>query len=334
MTTEVLIPARVLLTEQPGDPPASSNNGFVYTKDNGGVTALYFEDDAGTVTQITGAGGAAGVSGTGASTRVAFWSGASALSSDATFVFDPAAGLTAGAADAVTNTVTNVLTLNHTTSGTPASSYAVGVLLRGQDASKTAGGDDMARVAARWTTATAASEASAFSVGLRAAGAAIPAVGSEQFQVSALGVISMVQGANTHTIGPYVSNAGSLSIIPNSDSLGIRMGSGAGYLAVYNSGSTTFVDAIASATKIAFRIGSTTYIDFTSSLLTLADPLNIVLGTTTGTKIGTATTQKLGFFNATPIVQPTVTGSRGGNAALASLLTQLASLGLVVDSSS
>lgn len=32
---------------------------------------------------------------------------------------------------------------------------------------------------------------------------------------------------------------------------------------------------------------------------------NIVLGTITGTKLGTATTQKLGLWNATPIVQPT-----------------------------
>lgn len=37
---------------------------------------------------------------------------------------------------------------------------------------------------------------------------------------------------------------------------------------------------------------------------TMNEGANIVLGTTTGTKIGTATTQKLGFFNATPIVQP------------------------------
>ncbi len=37
---------------------------------------------------------------------------------------------------------------------------------------------------------------------------------------------------------------------------------------------------------------------------TLADAANIALGTTTGTKIGTATTQKIGFFNATPVVQP------------------------------
>lgn len=42
---------------------------------------------------------------------------------------------------------------------------------------------------------------------------------------------------------------------------------------------------------------------------------------------------KLGFFAATPVVKPTVTGSRGGNAALASLLTAVASLGLVTDSS-
>ena len=32
---------------------------------------------------------------------------------------------------------------------------------------------------------------------------------------------------------------------------------------------------------------------------------NIILGTTTGTKIGTATTQKLAFYNSTPIVKPT-----------------------------
>jgi hypothetical protein len=41
-----------------------------------------------------------------------------------------------------------------------------------------------------------------------------------------------------------------------------------------------------------------------SSLLHLADAGNITVGATTGTKIGTATTQKLGFYNATPVVQP------------------------------
>ena len=49
--------------------------------------------------------------------------------------------------------------------------------------------------------------------------------------------------------------------------------------------------------------------------------------------IGTTTRDEVGFFSATPITRPTVTGSRGGNAALASLLTALANLGLIVDSS-
>jgi hypothetical protein len=40
-----------------------------------------------------------------------------------------------------------------------------------------------------------------------------------------------------------------------------------------------------------------------------------------------------GFFGATPVAKPTVTGSDGGNAAVASLLTGLASEGLVVNSS-
>lgn len=41
-----------------------------------------------------------------------------------------------------------------------------------------------------------------------------------------------------------------------------------------------------------------------NSSLEIADAKDIVLATTTGTKIGTATTQKLGFYNATPVVQP------------------------------
>ena len=42
----------------------------------------------------------------------------------------------------------------------------------------------------------------------------------------------------------------------------------------------------------------------------------------------------VGFHAASPIAKPTVTGSRGSNAALASLLTALASYGLITDSSS
>lgn len=40
----------------------------------------------------------------------------------------------------------------------------------------------------------------------------------------------------------------------------------------------------------------------------------------------------LGFHNSAPIAKPTITGAKGGNVALASLLTELANYGLVTDS--
>lgn len=45
---------------------------------------------------------------------------------------------------------------------------------------------------------------------------------------------------------------------------------------------------------------------------TISDTSNIVLGTGTGTKIGTATTQKLGFFNKAPVVQPVANADTSG----------------------
>lgn len=70
-------------------------------------------------------------------------------------------------------------------------------------------------------------------------------------------------------------------------------------------------DNLANALSIAE--GSTDYLTFVTTNssegitvqqhLTMADAKNIVLDSTTGTKIGTATTQKLGFYNATPIAQ-------------------------------
>jgi hypothetical protein len=59
----------------------------------------------------------------------------------------------------------------------------------------------------------------------------------------------------------------------------------------------TFATDTLTVTKIA----ATTL----TGLLTIADAIDIALDTTTGTKIGTATGQKLGFWNAAPIAQPT-----------------------------
>lgn len=43
--------------------------------------------------------------------------------------------------------------------------------------------------------------------------------------------------------------------------------------------------------------------------VTLSDGVNIATDTTNGSKIGTSASQKLGFWNATPIVQPTTAGA-------------------------
>lgn len=71
--------------------------------------------------------------------------------------------------------------------------------------------------------------------------------------------------------------------------------------------------APADVTGTAAILGSNTF----TGNQTLSN-VNLVLGTTTGTKIGTSTSQKLAFYNSTPIVKPT------GN-----ISTALTNLGLV-----
>lgn len=69
-----------------------------------------------------------------------------------------------------------------------------------------------------------------------------------------------------------------------------------------------------------------------STSLIMADAADVVLDTTTGSKIGTATNQKLGFFNATPVVQQTgyavPTDLATCISALTTLRTALNNLGL------
>jgi hypothetical protein len=60
---------------------------------------------------------------------------------------------------------------------------------------------------------------------------------------------------------------------------------------------------------------------------------DLVTDTTIGTKIGTGTTQKIGFFNATPVVQQAAvadaTDAASTQARLNDLLARLRTLGLI-----
>ena len=73
-------------------------------------------------------------------------------------------------------------------------------------------------------------------------------------------------------------------------------------------------------TTVNIRINGSDAFNVTSTVITYKDAINIAFNATTGTKIGTGTTQKLSFWNATPIVQPTtavaaatVVSGAGGN---------------------
>lgn len=56
--------------------------------------------------------------------------------------------------------------------------------------------------------------------------------------------------------------------------------------------------------KLATAGALSTRLTLEPTVLTFADSVDLAFNATTGTKIGTATTQKIGFWNATPVAQP------------------------------
>jgi hypothetical protein len=86
------------------------------------------------------------------------------------------------------------------------------------------------------------------------------------------------------------------------------------------------LDVLQEATTILRYVHATSSWDFTGDV-TVGNDLNIAANFNHDGSF-------VGFYGATPGAKPTITGSRGGNAALADLLTELANLGLITDSSS
>jgi hypothetical protein len=106
----------------------------------------------------------------------------------------------------------------------------------------------------------------------------------------------------------------------------------------YTNASSFYIDgAPTNGTNVTITNSYSFFVNAGSSYfggnLQIADTANVILATGTGTKIGTSTTQKLGFFDKAPVVQPTAVTDATSEAEavtqLNALLTRLRNLGLI-----
>jgi len=134
------------------------------------------------------------------------------------------------------------------------------------------------------------------------------------------GAVGQVNFTANTNFGVFISAQNQASITLN------RNGSGSTIL-FQDNGTVPTVGRLSNITannSLAFQnsTGATTYYEFGSTLFTLRNGIDLVVGTTNGTRIGTATTQRIGFWNATPVVQPAANPDTSG-ATLAGLETEV-----------
>lgn len=146
---------------------------------------------------------------------------------------------------------------------------------------------------------------------------------STKFYVSNTGYTAMPEIEITGDTGIHSSSATALIRVfggnTAANGAGIVMGGGS-HATIGNTG--------------ILRVGSLNIMQWTTTSHIYSDGINIVVGSTNGTKIGTATTQKIGFYNATPIIQPSGTSADATDLATAitlvnNLKAKLISLGLI-----
>lgn len=126
--------------------------------------------------------------------------------------------------------------------------------------------------------------------------------------------VAVFQVTSATDLDSLVRFKGSTASTALSVALGNTTGEGKWFVA--GSAGSFMVDTVAGDTGIMVSTGKTFHVGQTSSTPML--------------KVNAA---GLGFYGAGPMTRPTITGSRAGNAALASLLTALNARGLVLDSS-
>lgn len=138
----------------------------------------------------------------------------------------------------------------------------------------------------------------------------------------------------------YISDVGGLATIQGRGGSGSIFGSTPGYTLVQGS---TFVGLQSDAAQIQFNSFNGVFDYYGNSVLRR----KLTLGATTTDDIQSGVTYQLqsnattrfsingtgiGFYATAPVAKPTVSGAKGGNLALGSLMTALSNLGLVTDS--
>jgi len=141
--------------------------------------------------------------------------------------------------------------------------------------------------------------------------------GTKTFTANPTNMVTLALGTNPASTG--------MLRLPNSQAIYGRNAANDGNINImYVDGANSVVLGDSVSPQVYIRGGA----------LTLSDPGNLVLGSTTGTKIATAATQKLAFYGATPIVRPASTPAAAVDPATTMALvndlrTKLIALGLI-----
>jgi hypothetical protein len=152
-------------------------------------------------------------------------------------------------------------------------------------------------------------------------------------------VVLAASAGNFMTVTGGVASTNAINI-QQSGTGGFAFGAGT---ASISAGAATFAGTVASAGANILQAGNATgtnnVIRFTPtaaagvpSIATIGVDTNVQLDIICQGTGGIRLRSPVGFNNTTPIAKPTVSGAKGSNAALASLMTALAAYGLVVDS--
>jgi hypothetical protein len=184
--------------------------------------------------------------------------------------------------DAVTVSDSTGFLFNHQTSGTPAAGYGTSYFYQLQ--SSTNPSRSTAKMTTIWTDATDATRKARLSFSVYDTSVRLA------LQMEASGTAAMIGFLGASPVVRPTSTTDLRTALIN---LGLYTTGGASPLNL-NGGALT-----ASGTN---SLGATTF----TGNVTLSTK-NLVTDTTTGSQIGTGATQKLGFYGATPVVQPTST---------------------------